>query len=242
MITLYGMSSPNVRKPAILLDELGLDYRLVHVGVMRGRQFDAAFAALNPLRKVPVLVEAEGAPPLFESGAILIHLAEKHGRFLPAAAGPARDETFVWLMVQMAQIGPMFGQYNHFRFLPESESVYARARYRAQAETLYRALDDRLSARDWLAGGAYSIADIATWPWATYLEPHGFDPAGFPALVRWRDAIAARPAVQRANARFAEAFGEADNRDRRAASAEELDLFFGRTADMPAADYSAIAR
>jgi GST-like protein len=240
-LTLYGMGSPNVRKIGIMLEELGLPYRLEHVAVFTGEQFRPEFLALNPLGKVPVLIDPALGRPLFESGAILFWLAERSGAFLPPA-GPGRYEVMQWLMVQMASIGPMFGQLNHFQLLPKDSAPYAHGRYRAQAERLYRALDDRLATREWIADDAYSIADIATYPWSLYLERHGFDPAAHPALLRWRDTITARPAVARSAARFNEAFTAMSTSTRRAATDADLDRFFGRTEDMPAADFSAVKR
>jgi GST-like protein len=243
MIELYGMSSPNVRKVGILLEELGLEYVLRHVAVMKGDQFAPEFRVLNPLSKVPVLVDHERAAglPIFESGAILFYLAETYGAFLPAA-GLARYEVMQWLMVQMAGIGPMFGQHNHFRILGVQADPYAAARYRAQSERLYRSLDERLAARTWIAGDLYSIADIAIYPWSLYLEPHGFDPAAHPALIRWRDEIGRRDAVKRCWSRFAAAFNAASAESRRTATAENLDRFFGRDPGSPPADYSSILR
>ncbi|MFT3964905.1 MAG: glutathione S-transferase family protein [Sphingobium sp.] len=241
-VTLYGMNSPNVRKVALLLEELALPYDLVHVAVFRGEQFTPDFLALNPLGKVPVLVDPALGRPLAESGAILFYLAEAHERFLPPA-GADRHEVMQWVMVQMANIGPMLGQLNHFQMPGQRDSQpYALGRYTEIARRLYRLLDDRLSDREWIAGDAYSIADIATWPWATYLEQHGFDPAAHPALVRWRDALAARPAVQAMTARTQGAFTAPSTTARQGATAAELDRFFSRTSDMPAADYSAISR
>ncbi len=148
-----------------------------------------------------------------------------------------------WLMVQMANVGPMLGQVNHFRLvIAPGTHAYAEARYAAAAEKLYRLLDQRLATREWLAGGAWSIADMATWPWANYLEAHGFDPAQHPHLLRWRAAIAARPAVQRALARAHEGFTEEAERTRKAASSEDLDKFFGRTETVPEADFSAVVK
>lgn len=239
MITLHGMNSPNVRKVAIMLEELGLDYELVHVAVFKGEQFAPQFRAMNPLAKVPVLVDPKLAAPLAESGAILIWLAEREGHFL-AKEGPARYEAMQWLMMQMASIGPMLGQLNHFRLLPDQP--YAEGRYAAQAATLYRLLDDRLASREWMAGDDYSIADIAIYPWAKYLEQHRFAAEDFPALTRWRTAIDARPAVARAAARMDEAFTRISTETRRAATPADLDRFFGRTPAMPAADFSAVAR
>jgi GSH-dependent disulfide-bond oxidoreductase len=241
MIELYGMFSPNVRKIGIMLEELGCDYTLHHVAVFRGDQFELAFQAMNPLSKVPVLIDHErgGGVPIYESGAILIYLAETYGALLPAD-GMARYEVLEWLMVQMAGIGPMFGQHNHFQLLGAKAEPYAAARYRTQAQTLYRRLDERLATREWIAGGAYSIADIAIFPWAGYMEQHGFDPAAHPHLMRWRGAIAARPAVTRMQQRFGTAFSEQETR--RSATPAQLDRFFGRAPENPMADFSAVTK
>jgi GST-like protein len=238
-ITLHGMGSPNVIKVVIALEELGLDYDLKHVAVFNQEQFDPAFLKLNPLGKVPVLEDPKLGVPLAESGAILLWLAEREGKFLPSAQ-PARAEVMQWLMVQMANYGPMLGQFTHFNLVPQGSQPYAHARYGAVAERLNRLLDDRLRTRQWLAGGDYSIADMATQPWAYYVERHGFDPAHYPALVEWRQRIEARPAVQRAMARAAEAFDDVATRTRKAASAEDLDKFFNRTEQVPVTDYSAV--
>lgn len=243
-LILHGMGSPNVLKVVILLEELGLDYDLKHVAVFSQEQFDPAFLKLNPLGKVPVLEDAKLGQNgqmgvLAESGAILLWLAEREGRFLPTQQ-PARAEVMQWLMVQMANYGPMLGQFTHFNLVPAGSQPYAHGRYGAIAEKLNRLLDERLRDREWLAGGDYSIADMATQPWAYYVERHGFDPAHYPALVAWRQRIEARPAVQRAMARASEAFDDVATRTRKAASAEDLDKFFGRTEQVPVTDYSAV--
>jgi GSH-dependent disulfide-bond oxidoreductase len=241
-IILHGMNSPNVAKVVIMLEECALDYELRHVAVFKQEQFTPEFLALNPLAKVPVLEDPALGVPLAESGAILHYLAEREGKFLPASQ-PQRAKVMQWLMVQMANIGPMFGQLNHFRLvLASGTEPYAEARYAAAAERLYRLLDDRLQTREWIAGGDYSIADMATQPWANYLEPHGFDSAQYPALTRWRAEIAARPAVQRALARSHEAFSAIADQTRKAASGEDLDKFFGRSHDAPPADFSAVVK
>lgn len=240
-LTLYGMNSPNVRKIAIMLEELELTYELRHVAVFKGEQFTPEFLAMNPLGKVPVLIDPVLGRPLAESGAILCFLAERYAAFLPTD-GYARYEIMQWLMVQMASIGPMLGQLNHFQLLPKGSQAYAYGRYFAQAERLYRLIDTRLAAQEWIAGDAYSIADIATYPWMLYLERHGFDPTRHPALLRWREIIAARGAVMRADKRMAEAFNAISTQTRHAATPEDLDRFFGRTKEMPPADFTAATR
>ena len=238
-IVLHGMSSPNVIKVILMLEECGLDYELNHIAVFAQEQFTPEFLAMNPLGKVPVLEDPKLGQPIAESGAILFWLAEREGKFLPADQ-PARAEVMQWLMVQMANIGPMLGQFTHFNLVPPGSQPYAHGRYGAIAERLNRLLDDRLRTRQWLAGGDYSIADMATQPWAYYVERHGFDPAQYPALVEWRERIAARPAVQRALERADEAFTDVANRTRKAASNEDLDRFFNRTDKVPATDYSIV--
>ena len=242
-ITLHGMGSPNVIKAILMLEECGLDYTLNHIGVFTGDQFNADFLAMNPLGKVPVLEDSRLGQPIAESGAILFWLAEREGKFLPAntpATQTARADVMWWLMVQMANIGPLLGQLNHFNLVPQGSQPYAHARYAAIAEKLYRVLDERLSTRDWLAGGEYSIADMATHPWAYYLERHGFDATAYPHLVEWRTRIAERPAVQRALARADEAFTQHAEPQRKGATDEDLDRFFGRTERVPVTDYSIV--
>ncbi len=200
MITLHTWGTPNGRKISIALEELGLPYEVRPVDITRGEQFDPAFLALNPNNKIPVLVDSDGpggAPiTLIESGAILIYLAEKTGRLLPDDPR-ARLEALQWLMFQMGSIGPMLGQAHHFlRFAPDV-IPYAIERYSKEAARLYGVLDARLAGRDWLAGSEFSIADIATFPWLARHEWQGIDLARYPAVKRWYDTIAARPAVQR---------------------------------------------
>jgi len=227
-----------------MLEECGLDYELRHVAVFGQEQFTPEFLALNPLGKVPVLEDPRLGIPLAESGAILHYLAEREGRFLPTTQ-PARAEVMQWLMIQMANIGPMFGQVNHFRLVMKSGThPYAEGRYAAAAERLYRILDERLAAqqdmgRQWIAGGDYSIADMAIQPWANYLEGHGFDPARHPHLLRWRAQVAA---ARRCNARSLGPTRPSPTRQTHspAASNQDLDKFFGRTEKVPAADFSPV--
>ena len=240
-LILHGVASPNVVKVVLMLEELGLDYALRPVGVMTRAQFEPGFLALNPFAKVPVLEDPRLGAPLFESGAILHYLAEREGRFLPAAQ-PARAEAMQWLFAQAALAGPMFGQLNHFRIVPPGSQPYAEARYAAQAEKVYRAYDRHLAGREWIAGGEYSIADMAMHPWAHYLERHRFDPAEFPALIRWRAAIDARAAAKRVWPRVDAAFSPATRAAMRDATPDDLDAFFGRPPAVPAIDYSAVLK
>jgi len=230
MITLYGCGSPNVRKVVIMLEELGLEYEISFVAVMNGGQFEPSFLALNPLGRVPVLVDSDGpaGEPVFESGAILIYLAEAYGRedLLPAL-GRERYAVIKWLMLQMANIGPIFGQHNHFIITPDHATSYAARRYREQAARLYRFLDARLADVPWLAGGNYSIADIATYPWALYVERHGMDWEELPHLRAWRDRIEARPALARVNATM-QRFVADDMKYAGEATQESLNRFFWR--------------
>lgn len=238
-ITLHGVMSPNVVKVAIMLEELELSYSLKYVAVFQGEQFTPEFAKLNPLRKVPVIEDPALDRPLAESGAILIWLAENHNRFLPMDSLD-RYEVFQWLMVQMPAIGPMLGQFTHFRLLPPGSEPYAYGRYGALAEELYRAIDDRLAEREWLAGSDYSIADIATYPWADYLERHEFRIDDYPNLKSWRDRIAVRPAVARAKERIFGEFGDISAKTMQSASQKDLDRFFGRSDTVPAQDFTAV--
>ena len=240
-LILYGMGSPNVRKVIIMLEELGLPYELRHVEVFKSEQYAPEFLAMNPVAKVPVLVDPKLGQPLAESGAILFWLAERSGGAFLSADAPARYEVIQWLMTQMSLVGPMLGQFNHYRLLPRDEP-YSYGRYQAQSERVYRILDDRLAKHEWLAGDAYSIADIATYPWADYVERHGFDPSPYPALLRWRERIAGRPAVVRAAEQINTHFSARTQEARQAATNTDLDRFFGRTEAMPDADFASVMR
>ena len=223
---LLGMTSPNVRKVVIMLEELEAAYATRLVKVFAGEQFTPAFRALNPLSKVPVLIDHEAGQTVFESGAILIYLAEAFGRFLPAAGAP-RTETLKWLFVQTSNVGPMLGQYNHFRIAGDGKGSYAYERYRKQSARLYALLDERLGTNRYLAGEAYSIADIATWPWSAYVDIHKMDWAEYPHLARWRAEIGERPAIGRAEAvNRALTYFEADGMG--AAAPADIDRFWWR--------------
>jgi GST-like protein len=198
MLELLGMSSPNVQKVQIMLDELAVPYKLTRIDVWKGENFTPEFTAINPNRKVPVLIDhdgPEGPITVFESGAILIYLAEKTGRFL-ATKGAARYAALQWLAVQLSTVGPMFGQYTHFKMFAPSGNEYGENRYRTQAVRVFEVLDDRLSKARFLAGDDYTIADMATFPWTRdRAAKWGGNWDGYKNVRRWFDEIAARPAV-----------------------------------------------
>ncbi|MFT4045581.1 MAG: glutathione S-transferase N-terminal domain-containing protein [Solimonas sp.] len=201
MIELHYWTTPNGHKITIFLEEAGLEYRVVPVNIGRGEQFRPEFLEIAPNNRIPAIVDrapADGGEPiaLFESGAILTYLAEKTGRFLPADTR-GRFETLQWLFWQMAGLGPMAGQNHHFRNYAPDKLPYAIERYVKETNRLYGVLDRRLAGREFVAG-AYSIADMAAYPWIVPHEGQGQKLEDFPHLKRWFEAIAARPAVQRA--------------------------------------------
>jgi len=196
MLQLYTWTTPNGLKPLIMLEELGLAYETHWVHIGQGAQHAAAFLQVNPNAKIPALVD-EGVR-VFESGAILIHLAEKSGRYLPES-GAARAEALGWLFFQVGGIGPMFGQLNHF--LRASEQLpYAIERYRNEVERLYGVLEQRLSEVPYLAG-EYGIADMASVGWVSLHQTFGIAEATIPNVRAWLERVGQRPAVQRARAR-----------------------------------------
>ncbi len=199
MIDLYTWSTPNGRKVSVLLEELGLPYRVHAVDITQNEQFAPAFVALSPNSKIPAIVDEDGPDgvpfSLFESGAILLYLAEKHRRFLPAQARP-RYETIQWLMFQMGGVGPMFGQAHHFLRFAREKVPYAMQRYGNEARRLYGVLDRRLAEHEFLAG-EYTIADMATFPWVARHAWHEVDLGDFRHVQRWFDVIGARAPVQR---------------------------------------------
>jgi GST-like protein len=199
VIDLYTWSTPNGRKVSIMLEECALPYRVHPVNIGKGEQFTPEFLALNPNNRIPAIVDDEGPDgkplPLFESGAILIYLAEQTGKFMPKAPR-ARLIALQWLMFQMGGVGPMFGQAHHFIRNAKEQVPYAVKRYAEETRRLYRVLQKRLSEGEYLAD-EFSIADIATFPWVARFEWHKVDLADFPAVKRWFDKINARPAVQK---------------------------------------------
>ncbi len=206
MITLYGMGSPNVVKIYIALEELALPFTVHPVDVFSGKQFDDAFLTLNPNAKVPVIVDPDGPGgkpyTVFESGAILLYLAEKTGKLLPKEMA-AKYDAIQWLMTQMSTVGPMSGQYVHFmRFAPAGND-YSKSRYATQVSRVATVIDHRLAKAPYLGGADYSVADIATFPWLR-LIPTLFGEAmatSLPNVTRWVKTIAERPAVVKAIAR-----------------------------------------
>lgn len=200
MITLYTWSTPNGRKVSIALEELALPYEVRPIDITRNEQFAPDFLALNPNNKIPVIVDNEGPEgkpiTVIESGAILLYLAGKAGKLLPADLR-SRLEAIQWLMFQMGSVGPMLGQAHHFlRFAPEV-IPYAIDRYSKEAARIYGVLNTRLGDHEWLGGASYSIADIACFPWIARHGWQGIDLKRFPALKRWFECVGARPAVQR---------------------------------------------
>ncbi len=197
-IDFYTWATPNGRKVSIMLEECALSYTVHKIDISKNDQFKPEFLAINPNSKIPAIVDRDGpggaSLALWESGAILIYLAEKTGRLMPTEPR-ARYACLQWLMFQMAGVGPMFGQAHHFmRFAPE-KIAYAVDRYGKESKRLYGVMDKRLGSSAFLAGDAYSIADVATYPWVARHEWHGVALAEFPDVQRWASALAARPAV-----------------------------------------------
>lgn len=199
MIDLYTWTTPNGHKVHIMLEELGLEYTAYPIDIGKGDQFDAEFLKISPNNKIPAIVDNDGPGgkpyALFESGAILMYLADKTGRLLPQAPDK-RYDVIQWLMFQMGGIGPMLGQAHHFiKYAPEKID-YAVKRYENEANRLYGVMDRRLNEHEFLAGDAYSIADIATWPWLRSYENQGVDMDGYPNVRRWFDMIGERESVK----------------------------------------------
>ncbi len=195
MIDLYTFTTPNGRKASIMLEEVGLSYSVHVIDIRKDDQFTPDFLAINPNSKIPAIVDQEAGITVFESGAILIYLAEKVGQLLPSDT-KARFNVLQWLMFQMGSVGPMFGQLNHFRQYAPEQIPYAIARYEKETLRLYSVLDRQLSDQEFVCGD-YSIADIAIFPWAAIYEFQGLTLDAHPHLKRWVETVQARPAVQR---------------------------------------------
>ena len=200
MIEVYSWATPNGHKVHVMLEECGLPYRVHAVDIGAGEQFDPAFLAISPNNKIPAIVDPdglEGRPiSLFESGAILLYLAGKTGKFLPEGVA-AKYEVLQWLMFQMGGVGPMLGQAHHFRIYAPERIPYAVDRYTNEAKRLYGVMDKRLARSKYLGGAEYSIADIAVFPWLRSWKNQGIDWNDYPNLKGWFDEIAGRPAVKR---------------------------------------------
>jgi GSH-dependent disulfide-bond oxidoreductase len=198
MIQLYTWATPNGKKVSIMLEEVELSYEVHPINIAKGDQLKPEYLAINPNNKIPAIIDSDGpggkSLKLFESGAILMYLAEKTGKFLPQEPAK-RYEVIQWLMFQMGGVGPMFGQANYFYRL-EEKVPFAVERYYKEAIRLYKVLEQTLGQRDYLAG-EYSIADIATYPWVGRHDGHNVKLEEFPNVKRWFDGISQRPAVKR---------------------------------------------
>ena len=200
MIDLYTWTTPNGRKVSIMLEECGLPYNVHKIDIGKGDQFTPQFLAINPNSKIPAIVDSNGPDgkpiTLFESGAILVYLAQHYQKFLPPDWHQLYH-VFQWLMFQMGGVGPMFGQTHHFLRAAKEEVPYAIDRYKKETDRLYGVMDKELAKRKFLAGDFYSIADIATYPWVARHEWHKTDLNQFPNVKRWFEEIGKRPAVPR---------------------------------------------
>ena len=201
MITLYTWPTPNGHKIQIMLEETGLAYNAVSVNIQTNEQFAPDFLKISPNNKIPAIVDSDGPDQkpysVFESGAILVYLASKTGKFL-GKTDRERFDVLQWVMFQMGGFGPMLGQAHHFSLYAPEKVAYGINRYTNEAKRLYGVINQRLSKSEFLGSSHYSIADIATWPWARSHEKQGVDLADYPNVLRWYEAIEKRPAVKRA--------------------------------------------
>jgi len=195
VIDLYTWSTPNGRKVSIMLEEVGLPYEVHSIDINKNQQFEPDFLKISPNNRIPAIVDQDSGLTLFESGAILLYLAEKTGKLWPQK-GPAKWRTVEWVMWQMAGLGPMLGQVHHFVKYNAGKAPYAEERFSKEAARLYGVLDRRLAENEYVVG-EYSVADIAMWPWVSRFEWQGVDLGKYPNVKRWYGAIAARPAVQK---------------------------------------------
>ena len=201
MIDLYTWATPNGRKVSIMLEELGLDYNVHEINLAKGEQHTPEFLAVSPNNKIPGIVDSDGpgAKPLsmFETGAILIYLAERTESELYPKDFKKRMVTLQWLMWQMGGVGPMFGQAHHFMFNPSEVVPYGQERYHQEAKRLYKVMNTRMRENRYLGGDDYSVADIATFPWVDRFRRHQVDLAEFPNVKRWHEELWERPAVKK---------------------------------------------
>lgn len=226
MIDLYALTSPNVQKIFVALEELELPYNVHSVDVWRGEQYKPDFQKLNPNGRIPVIVDHEGPGgkpyTVFESGAILLYLADKTGKLMPKEK-KAYFDMLQWLMIQLTGVGPMFGQFTHFKRFAGGGNDYSVSRYQTEVRRLYDVLNKRLGETEYLAGPDYTIADVATFPWTRLHEFHGVKLGELKNVGRWFEAISSRPAVKRALAKV-----DAIPTARDTATEEAKDRLFGR--------------
>ena len=201
MFDLYTWGTPNGRKVSVMFEELGLEYNVHEINIGKGEQHQPQFLAISPNNKIPCITDSEGPDgepiSLFESGAILIYLAEKTGSELLPADLRERAITIQWLMFQIGGVGPMFGQAHHFMFNPKEVVPYGQKRYHDETKRLYGVMDKRLGEVEYLASDKYTIADIATYPWVARFERHQVDLNDFSNVKRWFYTISKRPAVEK---------------------------------------------
>ena len=195
MIDLYTWTTPNGRKVSILLEELGVDYTVHPINIMQDDQMAPDFLKIGPNNKIPVIVDRDAGKSIMESGAIMIYLAEKYGKFLPTDPGD-KAEVLEWLMWQMGGFGPILGQAHHFLHFQPGKGEYVENRFRTEVRRLYGVLNTRLEGRDYICD-TYSIADMACWPWASRYEWQQIDLADFPNVRAWYQRLLAREAVQK---------------------------------------------
>jgi GST-like protein len=195
MIDLYTFGTPNGHKASIMLEEVELPYNVHKIDITKGDQFTPEFVAINPNSKIPAIVDRDTDFTVFESGAILIYLAEKTGKLLPTNE-KERIQVLSWLMLQMGSVGPMLGQLNHFKKFAPEKIPYAIERYEKETLRLYSVLDKQLAEREFICG-EYSIADVATYPWIAIYEWQGLTLDSHPNLKRWVETVQQRPAVER---------------------------------------------
>ena len=194
MIELFSANTPNGKKISIMLEEIGYEYKVTKVDIEKGDQFKTEFKKISPLSKIPVIIDHENSKTVFESGAILIYLAEQSGRFYDKKE---RLEINQWLMAQMGYVGPMLGQHHQFHYYNPGKSEFGEERYFKISKRIYQELDDRLSVSKFLSGEDYTIADIGTFPWIARHEWHDIGLAKYKNLTRWYNEISNRDAVKR---------------------------------------------
>ena len=197
MIDLYTWHTPNGRKVSIMLEEIEMPYEVHSINIAKDEQFQQHFLKVSPNNRIPAIVDRDNNYSLFESGAILLYLAEKSGKLINTDNRDDYYRTLEWLMWQMGGVGPMFGQVHHFVKYNKGKSEYSETRYSKEARRLYGVMDKKLSNSQFIAGNDYSIADISIWPWTARFDWQEIDLNEFPNVTRWYKEISSRPAVQK---------------------------------------------